>query len=67
MPGQACAYTIGYLKIVELKKKAMDKLGAAFDIKKFHEVCLKCGQVPLQFLEEIVDNFIAEQSRMAFP
>ncbi len=61
MPGQACAYTLGYLKIVELKKKAMDKLGAAFDIKKFHEVCLKCGQVPLQFLEEIVDNFIAEQ------
>jgi uncharacterized protein (DUF885 family) len=58
MPGQACAYKIGMLKILELREKAKKKLGNKFDLKEFHNVVLKNGAVPLNILEEIIDDFI---------
>jgi len=58
MPGQATAYKIGMLKIVELKNKASKLMGNRFDIKKFHDVILKDGAVPLNILEENVNNYI---------
>ena len=60
MPGQACAYKVGMLKILELREKAMNQLGDAFDLKQFHNVVLKNGAVPLNILQELIDAYIAE-------
>ncbi|WP_288132266.1 DUF885 domain-containing protein [Microbulbifer sp.] len=60
MPGQATAYKIGMMKIVELREKAKTELGDQFDIRKFHDVVLANGAVPLDVLEELVDKWIAE-------
>ena len=57
-PGQACAYKIGELKIIKLREKAKMELGDRFDIKKFHTVVLSYGQVPLEILEELVEDYI---------
>lgn len=62
LPGQACAYKIGQLKILELRQKAKDKLGVKFDIKEFHNVVLQLGTVPLAILEEAVENYIQKKS-----
>lgn len=58
MPGQACAYKIGMLKILELREKAKLALGDKFDLREFHNVVLKNGAVPLDILEELVDEYI---------
>ena len=59
MPGQACAYKIGMMKILELREKAKNELGDQFNLKEFHNVVLKNGAVPLSILEEIIDDYIA--------
>ena len=58
MPGQALAYKIGQLKIMELKKKSKESLGEKFDIKEFHHVILGEGALPLDVLEEKIDQYI---------
>jgi uncharacterized protein (DUF885 family) len=58
IPGQATAYKIGELKFQELRQRATEKLGYAFDIRKFHDLVLEGGAVPLTVLEEIVDSWI---------
>jgi|SaaInlLV_10m_DNA_2_1039722.scaffolds.fasta_scaffold00190_17 uncharacterized protein (DUF885 family) len=60
-PGQACAYKIGQLKILELRKRAKDTLGKKFDIRKFHDVILKTGETPLPILEEVVNEYIQDE------
>ncbi|MEE9380360.1 MAG: DUF885 domain-containing protein [Hyphomonadaceae bacterium] len=60
MPGQATAYKIGMLKILELRARAQAELGDAFTLGDFHDVVLKDGPVPLAILEENVDAWIAE-------
>ena len=59
MPGQATAYKIGMLKILELRAAAKEKLGAEFDIRKFHEVLLLNGALPLNVLEDLVNEWVA--------
>ena len=59
IPGQALSYKIGQLKILELRKKAQDKMGKDFDIKKFHEKVLESGVMPLKLLEEKIDAWIS--------
>jgi len=58
MPGQATAYKMGMMKILELRQKAMDELGDRFDIRDFHDVVLKNGAVPLDILERLIDDYI---------
>ena len=58
MPGQATAYKIGMLKIVELRERARTQLGDQFDIREFHDIVLRDGAVPLAVLEETVDAWL---------
>jgi uncharacterized protein (DUF885 family) len=58
MPGQATAYKVGMMKILELRDKAMQELGDEFDLRDFHDVVLKNGAVPLDILERIVNDYI---------
>jgi uncharacterized protein (DUF885 family) len=62
-PGQACAYMIGILRIVELRDKAQSALGDKFSLPAFHDVVLKNGSVPLDVLGQVVDRWIAAQKR----
>jgi uncharacterized protein (DUF885 family) len=59
MPGQATAYKVGMMKILELREKSMNALGDKFDLRDFHDVVLKNGAVPLDILERLVDDYIA--------
>lgn len=61
MPGQATAYKIGMLKILELREKAKTALGDNFDIREYHDVVLKNGPVPLNILEDYVDQYIEKK------
>jgi uncharacterized protein (DUF885 family) len=61
MPGQATAYKIGMLKILELRKKAKDILGDKFDIRDFHEVVISHGAIPLNVLEDFVNEYISSK------
>jgi len=58
MPGQACAYKVGMLKIQELRARAEQELGAKFDQREFHDAVLKNGALPLEILEEQVNKYI---------
>ena len=59
-PGQALAYKIGQLKILELRSKAEKELGEKYDIKDFHDEVLKRGSLPLDLLEYYIDEWINE-------
>lgn len=63
MPGQALAYKIGMLKMLELRSRAQVQLGAAFDIREFHAVVLGSGALPLSILQKQVDTWVAGRSR----
>ena len=57
-PGQALAYKIGQLKILELRLKSEKELGDKYDIKDFHHEILKRGSVPLDILEDYINEWI---------
>jgi len=59
IPGQALAYKIGQLKIVELRTRAEKALGPKFNVAEFHDEILKDGAIPLEVLEAKIDRWIA--------
>ena len=61
VPSQATAYMVGMLHILDARQRAMDQLGAGFDLKEFHRVVLTAGAVPLPLLDGVVDAWIAEK------
>jgi uncharacterized protein (DUF885 family) len=61
MPGQATAYMIGKLHIVELREGAKERLGDQFDIRLFHDTVLGSGPVPLSKLTDNIDAMVASQ------
>ncbi len=64
-PGQALGYKIGQLKILDLRRKAEATLGAAFDLRAFHDELLRDGAMPLSILESKMDRWLAGQKRRA--
>ena len=61
IPGQALAYKIGQLKLIELRKRAEKVLGAKFNVKEFHDEVLKDGAIPLDVLDAKIDRWIASK------
>jgi uncharacterized protein (DUF885 family) len=64
-PGQALAYKIGQLKILELRDRAKKELGDKFDIRAFHDQVLDSGALPLDVLDEHITAWIASQKTAA--
>lgn len=64
-PGQALGYMIGRLKIIELRHRAEQALGARFDLRRFHDAVLRNGSVPLDVLESEIDAWIATERTRA--
>jgi uncharacterized protein (DUF885 family) len=62
LPGQACAYKVGELKILELRTRAQAAFGDKFSIKDFHAVILENGALPLTVLDKLVDEWIARDA-----
>jgi uncharacterized protein (DUF885 family) len=60
-PSQATAYKVGMLKILELREHAKKQLGARFDLREYHDLVLKDGNVPMSILEENVNAWIARK------
>jgi uncharacterized protein (DUF885 family) len=58
-PGQACAYMIGMLRMLQLRDEAQKKLGAKFNVKAFHDELLATGSVPLDVLGEVMQRWAA--------
>jgi uncharacterized protein (DUF885 family) len=62
IPGQALAYKIGQMKIIEIRKRAETTLGQKFNIQKFHDEVLKDGCLPLDVFENKMNEWIKQES-----
>ena len=63
-PGQALAYKLGQLKMLELRDKASKTLGDDFDLRRFHDRMLENGAIPLSILETTMNNWIASEQKL---
>lgn len=63
IPGQALAYKMGELRILELREQARKSLGDKFDIRRFHQAVLGSGALPMTLLEQRIDQFVAEEKK----
>jgi uncharacterized protein (DUF885 family) len=60
-PGQALSYKMGQLKILELRARAQKELGSKFDIREFHDQVIDSGALPLDVLEQQINEWIAQK------
>ena len=60
-PGQALAYKVGELKILELRKKTEQALEEDFDIREFHNILLQKGTLTLPLMEQEIDTYINQK------
>ncbi len=60
-PGQALGYKMGEIKIRELRKRTEEALGNDFDIREFHDTVLLNGSIPMQVLEENIEQYIKQR------
>jgi uncharacterized protein (DUF885 family) len=63
LPGQACSYMIGELKIIELRERAKRALGDRFSIQEYHNQVLQTGTVPLNVLERQIEAWLASKQK----
>ncbi len=61
-PAQACSYKVGQMKFLELRQRATERLGEDFDLRRFHNVVLGSGVVPLAILEQVVNEWIEREA-----
>ena len=61
MPGQATAYKVGMMKILEVREEAKTALGDKFILGEFHDVILKNSAVPLDILDRLVERWVARK------
>ena len=61
-PAQATSYKMGMIKILELRKRAKNKMGDKFNLKQFHSIVLDQGIVPLFVLENLIDDWIEAEN-----
>lgn len=66
-PGQALSYYLGEMAIFDARRKSAAALGAAFDLRAFHDTVLQLGSVPLPVLAERIDAFIAAGGKSPYP
>lgn len=59
IPGQACAFKVGMIRMLAMRERAQAALGPAFDLRDFHRVILDHGAMPLDLLDAVVDRWIA--------
>jgi uncharacterized protein (DUF885 family) len=57
-PGYTCSYTVGKLKLLEMRQRAQEELGDLFDIKEFHNIVLGNGVLPISVMENVVEEWI---------
>jgi uncharacterized protein (DUF885 family) len=62
-PGQALAYKIGQLEIIDIREKARARLGPCFDIRRFHDAVLGSGAVPLSVLRLRMGSWVDDEAR----
>lgn len=67
LPGQALAYKVGERKLTDLRARATARLGAAFDIRAFHDELLAHGSLPLDVLERLIEQWVDDQERQPRP
>ena len=63
-PGQALAYKVGMLKILELREGTKAALGSRFDLREFHDEVLKNGAMPLSVLERVIDAYVTRKKAL---
>lgn len=61
IPGQACAFKIGMMRMLAMRERAQDALGEAFDIRDFHRVILDHGAMPLAVLDDLTDQWLMDE------
>lgn len=64
LPAQACSYKIGMKKILELREEVKQRLGEQFDIKQFHQIILQNGAMPLNLLQNHVEEAFSQFNQL---
>jgi len=67
MPGQALAYKVGQMRILELRKRAEQRLGKDFDVRDFHDEVLSSGALPLELLEANLEAWMNARIALSSP